>query len=474
MATRKDLFQSYQFMMQRVVSGVVLRESDPPQSPLRRMGGAAFAGVMITVLSLVAAGVIGLISPGGNKSWRDGQAVIIDKSSGAQYVYLKDDAGTSRLHPVPNLASGALLVGTADTVDVAASSLAGEPRAAAIGIANAPEALPGPDALSSDPWTLCSLPGETSSGEEVPNTSLSIGRTYTEGQPVDDTALLVRDTENDTLYLVANGRRFAIPAEDPVLDGLGLRSQPQVRVGTAWVSAVPAGDDLAPTAVSGAGQPSKAVDGARVGQVRSVTAGGSTAYYLVQPNDLLPLTPVQAQVTVADPTLTAAYGGAAPSILELSPAAAAAAVKSPAKPTGPTDLPAALPPMMPVTSDASTVCATFASGSATPVVAVEARVEGAAVAPATASFTEGGTVLANRIQVDGGSGVLVKPMVSPTAPDAMLYLVTDHGIRYAVPDDAAREALGYGPATPVEMPASLIARVPEGPVLDTTAARQPL
>ncbi|MFC7575457.1 hypothetical protein ACFQX8_25740 [Klenkia terrae] len=29
MASRRDLFQSYQFLTQRVVSGLVLRESDP-------------------------------------------------------------------------------------------------------------------------------------------------------------------------------------------------------------------------------------------------------------------------------------------------------------------------------------------------------------------------------------------------------------------------------------------------------------
>lgn len=472
MATRKDLFQSYQFMMQRVVSGVVLRESDPPQSPLRRMGGAAFAGIMITVLSLVAAGVIGLISPGGNKSWRDGQAVIVDSTSGAQYVYLKDDAGDFQLHPVPNLASGALLVGSAETIDVSAKSLDGEPRAAAIGIPNAPEALPAPARLSSDPWTLCSLPAETKSGEEAPNTSLSIGRTYTEGQPLDETAILVRDTEADALYLITNGRRYAIPQEDPVLDGLGIRSQPQLRVGTAWVSAIPAGEDLAPIAVSGAGTPSTAVPGARVGQVRAVTTNGSTAYYLVLAGQLMPLTEVQALVTVADPTLSAAYPGGSAEIIELSAAEAAGAPKSDPAPTSPTDLPANQPEAMKVASDRSTVCATFEDTKATPSIAVEARVEGAEVAPATASRTEGGVVLANRIQVDGGSGVLVKPMVSPTATDAMHYLVTDQGIRFAITDATAKESLGYRQVSAVEMPASLIARIPEGPALNADAARQ--
>lgn len=473
MATRKDLFQSYQFMMQRVISGVVLRESDPPQSPLRRMGGAAFAGVMITVLSLVAAGVIGLISPGGNKTWRDAQAVIIDNDTGAQYVYLRNDSGSHQLHPVPNMASGALLVGSADTVDVSSKSLAGVPRAQRLGIEGAPDALPPPAQLSQDPWTLCSLPAQTRSGEEIPNTSLSIGRTYTEGKPITDAAILVRDTETETLYLVADGRRFAIPQENPALDGLGLRSIPQIRVGTAWISALPAGNDLAPVAVDSPGTESTALSGALVGQVRAVTTGDTSQYYLVLADELMPLTELQALVTVADPALAAAYGGQQQaSILELSAAAAAGAPQAPTPQTSPADLPTQQPEMMVVSSDRSTLCATFTDQTGTPTIAVEARVEGAEVAPATASITQHGTVLANRIQVDGGSGVLVMPMVSAAATDGMLYLVTDRGIRYAITDDAARNALGYQQAPVTRMPASLIARVPEGPALDVGAARQ--
>jgi hypothetical protein len=50
------------------------------------------------------------------------------------------------------------------------------------------------------------------------------------------------------------------------------------------------------------------------------------------------------------------------------------------------------------------------------------------------------------------------------------YVVTDQGIRYAVPDDKARTALGYGDVTPVQLPENLIELVPAGPVLDEKKA----
>lgn len=473
MASRRDLFQSYQFMIQRVVSSVVLRETDPLQSPLRRMGGAAFASVMIAVISLAAAGVIGLVKPGGNKTWRDGAAVIVDSSSGAQYVYLKDSSGEFQLHPVPNLASGALLIGTPDTVDVASRSLDDVPRAAPMGIVGAPDALPAADQLSAEAWTLCSLRAENISGEELPNTSLSIGRTYTEGADLGDNGVLVRDTEAGGLYLVANGRRYAIPQEAPVLDGLGLRNVPQIRVGSAWISAIPAGQDLAPVPVAGAGSPSSIVDGGYVGQVRSVATPDRThQYYLVLADQLQPLTQTQAMVTVADPALAVAYPQTgAPTVLDLSPAVAASAPKVPVPEESPADLPAAAPEMMSNASDRATVCASYESSEAVPSIAVEARVEGAEMAPATESRTQNGTVLADRVQVDGGSGVLVQSMLSPGSTDSMLYLVTDRGQRFAIIGEDARGALGYQNAAPVAMPASLVARIPEGPALDPAAAR---
>ena len=70
MATRRDQLQSYQFLTQRVISAFVMRETDPPQSPLRRGIGAVFAGVMVAVIVGAVFGVYGLLTKVGSNNWK--------------------------------------------------------------------------------------------------------------------------------------------------------------------------------------------------------------------------------------------------------------------------------------------------------------------------------------------------------------------------------------------------------------------
>lgn len=62
---------------------------------------------------------------------------------------------------------------------------------------------------------------------------------------------------------------------------------------------------------------------------------------------------------------------------------------------------------------------------------------------------------------------------SPTATSGQVFLVTDEGRRYAVPDADVLGALGFADVSPVVLPESLVARVPAGPALDPQAARGP-
>ena len=137
MASRRDQLHSYQFMVQRVVSALVFRKTDPDQSPFRRAGGAVFASVMVAVLALAVVGVIGLFTDGVNSDVTDGKAVILEKETGGRYVYIN---GT--LHPVLNFASGALIVQGTNIISRSRASLAELPRGAPVGIPNAPDALP--------------------------------------------------------------------------------------------------------------------------------------------------------------------------------------------------------------------------------------------------------------------------------------------------------------------------------------------
>jgi type VII secretion protein EccB len=477
MVSRRDQFQSYQFMVRRVISSFVLHETDPAQPPLRRMTGAAFGSVMVAIIVLAVAGVIGVFKPSGKTDWKDGGHVIIEKSTGAHYTWMQDQAsGSWYLYPISNFASAALLAGSTDTTYVSTKQLMGVPRGPRLGLADAPDSIPTTNHLLGVPWTLCSLPAETISGERVPNTALVLGRQRTSGISVGDSAMLVRDIERGTLHLVWHGHDYPIRDEASVLEGLTLRDVPQVQVGTAWLSALPAGKPLAVAAVPGRGKHTDMLPGgATVGEVRVVQSGGGTQYYLVQQRQIQAITPVQAAITLADPAVRQlVYGGNAPVAQPLPAAVANSVPRQNLSPVDPTDPPAMKPATAAVNSDQSTVCASFRNAGLVPEVAFEAAVEGAEIAPATEQRTQNGTVLANRVEVQPSWGAVVESLPSPTATSGSLFLVTDDGRRYAIANGDARDALGYGPAAPVQMPASLVARIPSGDALDPQAAHQRL
>lgn len=473
MATRRDQFQSYQFMVQRVVSALVLRETDPVQSPLRRMSGAAFGSVMLAVLAVGVAGVIGVMFPGGNDRWRAGGAVIVERETGSNYVWMPDSSGEFHLYPVANFASAALLNKSPKTILVSRKSLARDdvPRGPQLGIPDAPESLPDPKRMLSPPWTLCSLPAKTISGDEVPNTALVIGRGTSKGVPIQSAAILVRDTERGSLHMVWRGYQYRVSDEAAVLEALTWRLEPMIRVGTAWLSALPAGKDLGPLRLKGEGRESTALPGARIGQIRVVVSGDSRQYYLVARNRIIAISQVQAEIQLADVTTrTLAYDGNAPVAQQLPASVATSTRRIDLAAGHPTDPPAEQPKLAPVNSDRSTVCASFVDAGLVPEVSVEAAVEGTKVALATEQRSDHGTVLADRILVRPGWGTIVESMMSPAASGGSLYLVTDEGKRYAVPSGSAKDSLGYSRVAPVQMPATLVARIPSGAALDPDAA----
>src|SRR5437868_2371641 len=105
MQTRRDRLQAYRFGTRRSVATLLEGDPDAPEVPLRRVTGAAFAGVLVAALVVAAAGIYGLLNPGGSKSWREGNQLIVEKETSTRYVYV---GGV--LHPVLNYASARLIL----------------------------------------------------------------------------------------------------------------------------------------------------------------------------------------------------------------------------------------------------------------------------------------------------------------------------------------------------------------------------
>ena len=128
------------------------------------------------------------------------------------------------------------------------------------------------------------------------------------------------------------------------------------------------------------------------------------------------------------------------------------------------------------------VCSLHRPGAAAdvfPTVQVHQRLPAGSDTPLPAGDRIGpdGTRLAERIVVPGGRAALVKIQPAPgdTTAITTTYLVTDRGIKYALPRVNTIEVqswLGYEGIAPSPVPGFLLALLPNGPVLDPELAEK--
>lgn len=454
MGSRRGQLQAYRFVTRRIVGAMLSGDPETADLPMRRLGLATFAGVMVGAIVLGAVGAYAVIRPGGATTWKNGKAVIVEKETGTRYVYR-----SRTLYPVLNYASARLLLGSgSQTVQVSARSLGDTPRGAVLGIPGAPDALPPAGGLVGLPWNVCT--GGAGVGSAV---GVVVG-TGVRGRPLGSDGLLTQ-TPDGEVYLVTDSRRHAVRAPDRTLSTLGWRSDQPVRVGPAFLDAVPAGPDLEPAALDGAGSRGPAVPGhdrARIGDVFQVAAADQ--YFVLTADGLALVTATDAKVRLE---------GQEP--LGLTPGEFDQAPKRPAGPLVPTGYPRRVPSLLSVNPDSPpTLCVRYSgpsSGSSgldvqvldSPPVGLTA-VRRAGPRPRSAEATADGVV------VPAGRGALVRAVPAPGVTTGTVYLVTDQGLRHPVGSDADVAALGYGGVPLVPVPSTVLDLVPVGPALSAAAA----
>ncbi|TCC19331.1 type VII secretion protein EccB [Kribbella speibonae] len=472
MATRKDQLQSHQFSVQRMVSALVTRETDPEQPPFKRATSAAFGGVAIMILALAVVWVYGMVVPGGNKAWSKGDSVIVEKETGTRYVYLD-----GHLHPVANYVSALLAIGKrGQTLRVSQRSLAGVPRGPRIGIQDAPDALPPASKLLGGGWTLCSQPSHDQAGARTSESVLMIGQRPDAGTPMTEDAMLVQVLETGDQYLLSEGYRHRIAKNDVATVAVALHSQPVTRVGAAFVAALPDGQPIAPLRPAGVGTPTGVVPGrpkTLVGQLFFVQTSAGRQYYLATKKALLPISEVQYDIQRAYGPLKAAYNGKSPTAIELNLTAVSEA-ELPAVSTEEGAVPGDWPRFVGPRDGIGTVCAMFTPGQSLPAILIDPAMPLPDAMTATTKRTRRDTVLADRILITPGTAAVVESRPSDRAPAGTISVITDMGRAYPLSDPKLIQTLGYGAVKPIPIPAALIARIPQGPGLNPTTAIQPV
>ncbi|QOC91953.1 type VII secretion protein EccB [Micromonospora craniellae] len=456
MPSRQDQLHSYQFTLQRVVAALVMRETDPAHSPMRRLAGAALASVLVAVVGLGAFALYGLFT-GGGATWRDTAAVIVEKESGARFVYREQ-----RLHPVRNYTSALLIVGAdrPTTVLVSRRSLDGVPRGVPLGISDVPDSLPDTGRLITAPWTVCSST-VAPSGPGRPRSVLLVGPGADGSRPLGAYALLLRAPDG-ALHLLWQQRRHLVRDTDRVLAALAVTRARAVPVAAALLNAVPAGADLKPLQVPGLGDRSVEVSGARVGDVLVVrNPGGGRQYAVVLRDGLAGITELQAAL------LLARTGQREPDQISLGRFATLPQLDDLA-PTGP-GAPPEVPPRL-AAGDAATLCVRVGDDTGPVELLLGVDLPEPVVAPPPQSRPTG--QVADQVLVGPGRGAVVESVATPGATGGAISLVTDLGRRYVLADAAVAAMLGYGEVRPVRLPAGVVDLIPAGAPLDPEAARQ--
>lgn len=512
MRSKRDQVQAHAFVMSRLSSGMLLADPDAPESPLGRTTRGAVFGVVVAVLVAAGSVVYGLISPGGNDSWRASGTLVVNRETGARYLYYG-----GRLRPVRNYASARLIGGAGlKTEDVSTGSLSGTPVGAPVGIPGAPDSVPGGGGLDSGPWQVCSALGVdggalTALVAGAPTPSAGVG-------PGDG---LVVTGPDGTEYLVWQGSRLRLggpgvgsgsgsgpgpaPASKPgsgsaagaksgtqkartasksasesgAAVSLGYGSVTPRPVSAAFLDALVEGPDLTAPAVPGRGDDGPSLDGraTSIGQVFRVSVPGSAdrPYYLLRREGLVPLTDTGAALALGDPgTRKEAYDGAAPAAAVLGAGvlkqhlAPGAEGRSPAS----SGLPSS-PPRAADVPEGHSPCVRVEPGSdgiRVGTVMVPATALGPVTEPAADEVTPA-CLRVDGVIVRPGHGALVRVLGADGAVVGdTTYLVADNGVKYRVPSKAALEALGHTTAEVRALPSPLLSMLPTGPDLDPAAA----
>ncbi|MGW0925172.1 type VII secretion protein EccB [Streptomyces sp. NPDC002755] len=479
MQSRRDQVQAHRFVVSRLTTGLLRADPDDPETPTYRTNRGVVIGAAIGVLLSIGFLAYGFVRPGGADSWRQGGKLLVEKETGTRYLY----DGT--LRPVRNYASARLIVGSGlTTEEVSANSLLGTAHGPPVGIEGAPDAYPSAAQLDTGPWEVCASTRPTDSGKRTPATSLVVDAQHG-GTAIQHTqALLVRNIEDETLYLLWQGNRFKMTAGSATADALGYSADSPMDVSGAFLDTLPAGTDLAPPAASGQGKQGTELDGrpTRIGQVFTVqTPGSPQQYYLLQQAGLVPITTTQAALALTGPGVRdEVYAGSAPAAIPLSADALSKAL-APGSGSGEgrsveeagKALPPSPPDLVPV-RDGTDACARLTPRGERGNEISLLLTDSAALTESATPPTQAGRpacLAVDTISVPPSGGSLVKALGSSgRAIGDTTYLVTDTGVKYRIPTDDDAQALGFDRSQAQALPSPLLTMLPTGPDLSKEAA----
>lgn len=230
MATTREKAEAYAYENRRQVTSLIRGADEALGDPRQRLTRSMTGGIAVGVLISAVFGVIGLLGGGKGPELPDRGAVVV-AGSGSTYVVLD-----GVVHEALNLSSALLAGGGPPVTEVRAEALVGTPRGLPIGIPEAPNALPGKESLTREPWTICTVPFDSTGG--TPQVSLYVGLPAPDGELGNADKVLLRSPDGQ-VWLVTKGHRYALPGQTQAL--LGLRRVDPIPLSVEIIATIPEG-----------------------------------------------------------------------------------------------------------------------------------------------------------------------------------------------------------------------------------------
>ncbi|MGH8877595.1 MAG: type VII secretion protein EccB [Stackebrandtia sp.] len=445
MRTRREQVAAHRFIVRRVISAMLNGEPETLDLPMRRMALSAVVGIAIASLVFAGFGVVGMIWPGGAKSWQADGAVIVEEETGARFVYWE-----GKLHPVLNYASALLITSSGDRTvhTVLQDSLADTPRGAVLGIPDAPDTLPEPELFVASPWQTCSAPNPNDPTEF--ESHVLIGDEPADGEELDKTRGLLLSHNKDT-YLVVAGMKYLVPSQKS-LPALGAGPEQVVEVDPVLLNALDTGPDLK-IKIPDEGEEGRSLDGEKY-EIGTVFTNNDRHYVLLD-DGLAAIGELAAELigTAQTAISTSAVGdNRTDTVVE------------------PDGFPSRRPKVVSgLDAGKTAVCAEHGKKGTTVTAhsSVPKLLRDSTKSAPTGKTDEVGT--ADHVGLPGGYGALVRAQTTDGAKGGTVYLVTDQGWKFGLTSETLA-AFGYKKVDPKPMPSALLALLPTGPDLSQSAA----
>jgi type VII secretion protein EccB len=453
-ATTKEQAEAYNYEGRRQATSLMMGQDEARNDPRRRINRVTIGGVLIGVLVMAGFGIAGFLGAGRGPALPESGAVLL-AGTGDRYVIVD-----GRLHPALNLAS-ALLVGGGQSAQVRASVLDQLPRGLPVGIPDAPDALPAKDRLTAAPWTVCVV--QSGAATLPPQVTVRVGAPEPTSGVIGPEQAVVATGPDNTAWMINEGRRYRLL--DNVAVRLAATRANPLALPAEILDVLPEGPPIAVPAIEGAGKAAPGVSSSLVvSDIVRVEAGGSIRQsFVVLTDGLAPVSELGAALLVA--------AGAVE--VPVDPATAAAARQSRARAVGDPGWPEVVPqPVGPQRDRPLCLSTTPGAPAGDAPWTVRASLPEVVLAPGEQPvFSRAGDVpgVVDQVVVPRGAGALVRATTA-SGGDGALTLVTDSGLRFAIPTPDAAVRLRYDPAAAPAVPAPFVALLPAGPALDPELA----